>query len=179
MNRKTVWSTFVFLVVVIFATLPLMRDVVNTAKDWEILSVLSLGANGVGLCVVVWIVWNIRSDMTAFNYGVVGILLTLTGVGVYMVKWPSEQVHFVEYGLLGAVAYLGLRIDLGDWQSLVASVLLVALVGYLDEVMQYYLPRRHFGWHDVLINAYSGVLGALMLHWGLPGIRATGGEHAT
>lgn len=80
-------------------------------------------------------------------------------------------MHFVEYGQPGGVAFLGFRNDLGSWDSFVSVVVLVALLGYLDEGMQYDLPRRHFGWHDVLIDAYSGVLGVLLLQWGLTGLR--------
>jgi hypothetical protein len=86
----------------------------------------------------------------------------LAGAGVlwWLRGNPVEQVHLLEYGLLG---FLGLRAArdggfparwrLSFWGAA------VPLAGLADELIQGLLPNRVFDWRDVAVNAVSGLLG--------------------
>jgi hypothetical protein len=78
---------------------------------------------------------------------------------------PVEAVHLVEYGILGVLAARALRHHAADSGSLLAAGLLVALVGTLDEVIQWLVPNRFFDLRDVVINAGSGALVQIALGW--------------
>jgi VanZ family protein len=42
---------------------------------------------------------------------------------------------------------------------------MAALIGLLDEVVQYFLPNRVFDWYDVGLNTCAALIGALALAW--------------
>jgi hypothetical protein len=100
----------------------------------------------------------------------VGSLLWLTGVAALFVGWtlrlwgrPEETVHFVEYGVLGYLAWLALRQHLPDAGVHLGATLLVGLVGLGDEVLQWVVPTRYFDLRDVVINTGAGALVQLAL----------------
>lgn len=170
MTKKTTWMLFLVLVLFIYGTLPLMRDVVNAAKNWGVIDPVTYGINVAGLLGIGGLLWKDRDLMNWKNYAaLLAIALVVLG-GILWVRWPSERIHFLEYGVLGAIAFAGFRFDHGRYTSLVAASLLVGGVGWLDEGIQYLLPRRHYNNHDVAINVLSGFLGGLTVLWGLPGL---------
>jgi len=57
----------------------------------------------------------------------VAILLFLRHVMRHWMTIPSEQIHFVEYGIMGFLAYHALRHHLKGWGLVVAALLIVAL----------------------------------------------------
>jgi len=39
-------------------------------------------------------------------------------------------------------------------------------IGTVDEIYQYFLPRRFFTWYDIILNTIGGILG-ILIYWGL------------
>jgi VanZ family protein len=73
---------------------------------------------------------------------------------------PEEQLHFVQYGLVGVLFVRAVRprIHQEGLSYLIAFVLAV-LAGWLDEVIQGHVPNRHYDVHDIVLNAVSSLLG--------------------
>jgi len=77
----------------------------------------------------------------------------------YLVLFPAEQFHFAEYGVLSWMVYL-ILIREHSLKKTISLVLLLGLAaGVIDEIIQHFLPQRHFEWRDILLNAVSSVLG--------------------
>jgi VanZ family protein len=77
---------------------------------------------------------------------------------------PEERLHFLEYGALAGFTEAALRARraamggaLGALPSLLA-ILITAGLGWLDEIIQYFVPVRVYDWRDVGFNAAAGAL---------------------
>ncbi|HEV3216452.1 MAG TPA: VanZ family protein [Vicinamibacterales bacterium] len=71
-----------------------------------------------------------------------------------------ERVHFVEYGLIALLFYRVWR-DAGDPSSFVLPLLAGAIVGTLDEWLQWFVPVRVGEARDVLLDVVGVVCGLL------------------
>jgi len=75
---------------------------------------------------------------------------------------PAEKLHLVEYGFLSFLllrAMEGVRPRLKKYAAIILSV---ALIGYVDELIQWFLPNRVCDIKDVALNVISGILGLIM-----------------
>ena len=80
-------------------------------------------------------------------------------IGLQMIKLPVEKLHFLEYSILAVLVFRLLRHLRKGVSVYIWSAFLVALLGLIDEVIQYYLPMRSYDLRDVLVNAIAGILG--------------------
>lgn len=77
-----------------------------------------------------------------------------------LIIYPSERIHYVQYGLLTWAAYRAV-------QDRLAAVLIAFLFGFVDEAHQFWIlyatdPIVYFDWNDVVLNL-MGAIGALLL----------------
>lgn len=94
-------------------------------------------------------------------------LLVLAGayttVARRMITTPEEQVHFIQYGLVGVFFARALRPMLQrEGRALVGAFVLAVLAGWIDEILQGLLPSRHYDLRDIALNAVSALLGLLV-----------------
>ncbi|MEK7197011.1 MAG: VanZ family protein [Thermodesulfovibrionales bacterium] len=75
---------------------------------------------------------------------------------IYQMERPEERVHFLEYGILGFL--VSTATGTGS-RHLIRALLLIVLIGSVDEFIQLLLPNRVGDLRDVLMNATGGVLG--------------------
>ena len=84
--------------------------------------------------------------------------------GLYHLKIPEERIHLIEYGLLSVLVFKALEFDLRKKGVLyVLSFFIVVIIGSVDEFIQYILPNRVGDLKDVFLNAFSGLLGLVVL----------------
>ncbi|MEA3490177.1 MAG: VanZ family protein [Candidatus Omnitrophota bacterium] len=82
---------------------------------------------------------------------------------------PVEKVHLLEYGGLSFLLYNALKVDFDRFDVklyLLGGVVCVA-AGFLDEVIQLFLPGRFFDWRDVLFNGASGITAFLVIRFNI------------
>jgi ABC-type uncharacterized transport system permease subunit len=104
-------------------------------------------------------------------YAVVALL-----PGVY--ANAQERIHLVEYGAVALLFRQGLRVaPRSEARAAGLALLLTALAGLGDEVVQAVTPNRHFDWRDVRLNAISGAL-ALAAAMALAAARRPAAERA-
>lgn len=80
---------------------------------------------------------------------------------------PEEAMHFVQYGVLSLLLYRAFRTRHADAGVYVAAFLLGALIGVVDETMQWLTPRRFFDFRDMGINVAAVALVQVALAFGL------------
>ena len=80
---------------------------------------------------------------------------------------PEEALHFVEYGILGVLAYRALTHSVHDVTIYVSAALIVTAVGVIDEWIQWLTPRRVWDLRDIRINCVAGVLTQVAIFAGL------------
>lgn len=93
--------------------------------------------------------------------GVAGLLWLGAIAGVFTAyTWslrgnPEEAVHFVEYGVLGVLLYRAFLHRVRDPSIYVDAALAAAIVGTVDEAVQWLTPGRTWALRDVWLN-FSG-----------------------
>jgi len=75
----------------------------------------------------------------------------------------DKKMHFIEYGLLTFLLYDVLRGRISGRALYPATLLIVALLGSIDEGIQYFVPGRSFDLADLLSNVYAGLLMLVMI----------------
>lgn len=91
-------------------------------------------------------------------------LLTNLGIAYYLMlssltAIPIERVHLIEYGLLSYLAYRCSKNYYSGFIAYALAALLVFDAGFIDEIIQHYLPDRVYDTRDVITNGLSGILG--------------------
>jgi VanZ family protein len=81
----------------------------------------------------------------------------------YHCRFPAERLHLMEYGLLAYLSYRVLRFDFPRASAYVLGFLLSSGFGFMDEVIQYFLPNRVFELRDVVTNVAASALGLLVV----------------
>ncbi|MGH6947935.1 MAG: VanZ family protein, partial [Kiloniellales bacterium] len=77
----------------------------------------------------------------------------------------SEALHFIEYGVLGFLLFGALSHRTRDWGIYLAAALLGAIIGTIDEAIQWLTPRRYWALADIRLNVTAVLLvqGAIAL----------------
>jgi hypothetical protein len=100
-----------------------------------------------------------------------GVALVLAAGTWHLRHGPEEAMHFVQYGVLSVLLYRALRTRFADAGLYAIAFLLGALLGVVDEVIQWIIPRRFFDFRDILINVSAVGLVQIAL---ARGVRPTG-----
>lgn len=169
-TRKQKWLVVVIYTLLIYTTIPIVRPLVDLLED-------SLGVLGmtIGLCMkiifiavgllFVYMLFVKRKNRKTIPYI---YLIILSCIYVYIlakVKVPIERIHLIEYGFLAYFIYSAFRESYTVIKSYVFSFVLVAVFGWMDEGIQYFVPDRYYDIKDVGLNALSGLLALLMVHF--------------
>jgi len=88
-------------------------------------------------------------------------------IGLAGITNPSEGAHYLEYGLLGYLLFRAWRFSIPDAAVYFAAFFSGALVGILDEIIQWITPGRYWDLPDVGMNALAVGLVLLALGTGL------------
>jgi len=155
-EKKKLWIMIGIYIILIYLTLPLMRIVVNTLKDFLGLEIYKIFVDVVLFSAGITAIFlTVRKGWNTFLYMLIPI--GILGVISLFVSIPDEKIHFVQYGLLGALVVLALP-DL-SWLNLLFAFFFVSLVGTIDEGIQWLLPNRFGDWRDVSFNIIGGIFG--------------------
>ncbi len=160
----------VALVIVVTAPfMGLVRDFLLRSLGARFAVVLGIGlAAAIGVAVV-GAALGVREPVPARRWlrlGGLAVALVLLGVQVFgfgtgnPIVDAAERIHLIEYGLLGALFYRAFR-RYGDASVVPLTALAVALVGIVDELVQWWTPVRTGDVRDVVLNAYAGLCGLL------------------
>ncbi len=153
------WSLAIGYVAFIYATLSYVRIPVNYLRSQGILSTSLLILFGIffGSILIAFIrtqtkeVWRYILFFT--------FLGVLIGAASY-VQQPEEKIHFLQYALVGIFFARALSLHSSTkWKILLGSFVLGSLAGWFDEVIQGWLPNRHYDIRDIQFNVFSVLLG--------------------
>lgn len=94
---------------------------------------------------------------------ITAVIACIYGYYLSGMKYPIERIHFLEYGLLGALILQAFSRQIKSWISIILSLSLVYWVGLGDEAIQGILASRVGEIRDCIINLFSGALGIALL----------------
>ncbi len=173
-NEAVSWIFVLFWVLIIYTTIPFARSIqryVVESFDRQLFTAFVL--TSVAVATVLMVVYVIRLYRTTpskawkqiawlFGISVIWVFFTL------MLKTnPEETLHLVQYGVLGLLLFRALSHRVKDTSIYLSALLLGAIIGTMDEVIQWITPERFWDFRDVWINTISGGLMQLMIAFGL------------
>lgn len=161
------WIFLLFYVAFIYATLgsiPTFSKWLEDRYGKEIFATLTyVGAGLASALILAHLIFR-KKERRPLPY------LCLAAVGIFlrhvMRNWitiPVEQIHFVEYGLVGYLCYNALRHHLRGWALVVAAFGLTYLFGMIDESLQGNIPGRVGAQQDMYWNGLAAAMGLWMV----------------
>jgi arylsulfatase A-like enzyme len=170
--RSRTWGLAWGYIAFVYSTIPLMPLVWRTLSEHtqgaaRYLGIAAVVGLGIALLAKVrtprggrrWLTWA----------GLLGIGLAYAYLLQHFARFPAERLHLVEYGLVSYLLLRALSLDLPAPRAYIVALLLTALVGAGDELIQWVLPQRVFELKDVQLNIVSGGLGLLAVRLTLRG----------
>ncbi len=159
-RERRLWLWALAVMVAIYSTLGPAPVLVNALRERNLLRV-SFAA--VVLVLVAALAWQwVKRRPTWSEIGVaLGVALAYW-VTFLRIENPAERTHLIEYGIVAALIHQALleRVRNGRFVPRPAglTVVVTALLGLVDEGIQFLLPNRVFDWIDVFFNAFAGFM---------------------
>jgi hypothetical protein len=88
----------------------------------------------------------------------VGVAAVYAGYAYTLRRDPVEAIHFLQYGVLGVLAFRALTHRMRDPGIYLAAALVGGIVGILDEAIQWAAPRRVWDLRDIWFNFFAASL---------------------
>ncbi len=167
-RQSQLWIAAGLYLLFIYASLPFIRKVTDPLRDagWLRFTVGCLFA----LAFFAFALWLWRRWPGWRRASLLIPILAIYGWILRQAHQPEEQLHLIEYGLLGLLVYAACRRrrreraaetkslgPLGRWPA-VSAVVLSCLAGWGDEGIQYLIPERYYDLRDVAFNAAAAAL---------------------
>ena len=152
-SKKPLWVLSVlysaFLLFLAYGTIP----ITEALKSWGIYALCYWIIFALALFVVGVALWRGRKAITPLRWVGFLIIFMLYWVQYEMLRYSAERVHLITYSLLG-ILYLNLcRHYFPYKQSLITAFVTASIIGFLDEILQHFIPDRFFEWGDVYVNS--------------------------
>lgn len=153
----------VIYVLFIYVTLPVMRNILNFAKDR--LGDLFNSATTFFLVAFLFtiVVMMIHHRLSWQRWLIIFFVLLGYGISLELLHIPEERMHLLEYGFLSFLTYRMYRVKATWRRAAFYAFFTVSFCGTLDEVIQHFLPNRVGDLRDVVINMWSGLLGLILV----------------
>ena len=152
------WLSWCFVALwagVIFATVPIARAlqrVVNEAWGEQAFFYATLAVIAFALGWTGYRLWR-AERMSLDRWLGLFVSAALFAGYVYTLRGnPVEALHFLEYGVLGVLAFRALSHRVRDLTIYPAAALVGAIVGMLDEALQWLTPNRVWDLRDIWFN---------------------------
>ena len=170
-TARRYWTGVGIFIVVLLLTQSVMGFGIDKFKElWgdQALEVVAYLIVAVGAVGVAWVGWRLWARCAISDRVWISVALVAYGIGTSMARYPQERLHYLGYGLLAVLLYLGLARYRGESATgsavvpALAALLVGSLVGFADELLQIVWPRRYFDWADVGMNVIAVGLGLLV-----------------
>ena len=164
------WLAFAAWTVVIFTLVPFANDIQGWIRRQLGGQALFYGLVVLLLVAVVsagrWIWTHRRQRLGASLLWIVAICGAIGGWSWFF-RDAAEPAHFVAFSILGVLAFRALSTRFRDSGVYLAAAALVAIVGTVDEILQWLTPGRFWDLGDIAINAGTAALVQVLIWRGI------------
>ena len=169
-RERTLWLWVLLIVFTIYATLGLMPSLSEYLRDRGLLTVAFV----TGMLLVGGVI--LTKGLKVRPKGVeISVALGLAAVYLLMfmrMANPEERTHLMEYGVVALLIHETMLERTGNGRRIpvpaLLAVLMTAVLGWIDEGIQWILPNRIYDFEDVIFNFLAAVIaigGSLVLGW--------------
>ncbi|TKJ40481.1 hypothetical protein CEE37_09210 [candidate division LCP-89 bacterium B3_LCP] len=156
------WAALIGWVGFIYATLgtvPTWREFLQDRYGEGIFGTITYFAAGICLVAILFYMLFGRKERKFFPYIVlVLVMLFLRYTMRHWITIPVEQIHFIEYGMVGFLAFNALRYHLSGWALITAALFIAYFFGMIDECIQGLLENRVGEQRDMYWNGLAAAL---------------------
>ncbi len=144
----------------LFLSLPFAREALERLDQAGLSGVLALALLSCWAGLAVFLLRRAfrRRARTRAVLGTVFFLALYAAAAAFSTSLMAERIHFIEYGILAVLCLRAAVRRLRGLRALLYSLLAVVIVGFLDEVIQGFLPGRFYDLRDILIDTLAGAL---------------------
>lgn len=150
----------------IFALIPysteLQRAVTTRLGDATFRWLVAALLGAVALAAAVWVLRR-RPEHALGRLGWIVGIVAIAVIWSWRLRGKAEALHWVEYGVLSLLAFHALRPRLRDVGIYFVAAAATAVIGTVDEILQWLVPGRFFDLADILMNAGIGCLTLLLI----------------
>ena len=154
------WTYVVAWTLVLLATLPLagwlQQSIERYAGKWVYVALVGFLVAlfaGVSARYVIR-TQHIKNSNVLWIAGPAMIVVGITATS----RTPIEGIHFIQFGVLGLLAFRALSHRMRDLGVYLSATLIATMVGTVDEAIQWMLPDRVFDHRDILFNLSGALL---------------------
>ena len=170
-RERRLWLWLLAVLIAIYSTLGLAGILVDFLRDRGMLDDFYVTAALLILVIILTQGLTIRPGVVDIAVGL-GVAVSFFMIVVRMGIPLEERTHLIEYGVVAVLVYQALTERQRSGRKVpalpVLAVVVTALLGLLDEGIQFFLPNRVFDIRDVGFNALAGVIAvgaSLALAW--------------
>ena len=169
-RERRLWLCALAVVAAIFSTLGLASLMAEVLYSQTLSAVVFLVCMAlVGLTILTQ---GLRARPGGVEIGI-GLGIAVVYLMLFLRLTIPERSHLIEYSVLAVFIYEALAERARRGRRVGAPALLAilatTLIGTIDEVIQLFLPSRHFDWTDIIFNFLAGlmaVVSLVLLSWG-------------
>jgi len=151
------WLLFALWSLVIFVTIPIARTLQEFVRQhWGRETFTYVVIAVVVLAAVTAILYRLRlSVSTGGPVWLAFISMIFIGYTIRLSAAPAEAVHFLEYAVLGLLIYRALTHRVKDASIYFMALMIGAMVGIMDEAVQWVTPKRFWDLKDIWLNFFA------------------------
>ena len=170
-RERRLWAWTLAVVAAIYGAAVFAGSLVEVIRAEKALAIAFASGFGLAIAAVVGLAASRRSS--AEGWVALGVAATYLMIGVRAGVPAIERTHLFEYGILAVLLYEAMVERKANGATVVApwffAVVGAAMLGWLDEVIQAFVPTRVYDARDVGVNALAAsiaVSAVAVLRWG-------------
>jgi hypothetical protein len=156
------WLPVVAWTLFIYASIPLARAVQQwVTEHWTraVFSWVVYACVAIGVLAAIGYLRRRAGQVARHQWIVLGVLAAIFSWGTWHLRANAEEaIHLPQYAVLSLLLYRAFSRRYADRAAYLCAALLGAFLGIFDEVIQWAVPRRQFGFNDIVNNVMSVVL---------------------
>lgn len=142
----------------IYSTLGSIRTVSNALRDAGLLRLTVAIVFGVAALLAVAVLLRHPAARTLRTGAAIGLVALVYAAVTLPMSSPEEKLHFVQYGVVGLLAFFAAPAGWPAWARYLGAALFTLAAGWVDEGIQAVLPERYYDLRDVGFNAAAGAM---------------------
>jgi hypothetical protein len=159
-RERRLWTGALAILIAIMASAVFAGSLVDFLRSQALLGVAFTA--GFALAATTIVAIAVRGPQSAEIWIVPGVLAAIAMIPVRSGVPAPERTHLFEYGLLAVVLYEALTERRSHGAAVpspgLSAVCAASILGWLDEVVQAFVPGRIYDTRDVGVNALAALL---------------------
>lgn len=164
------WIAVFLWMAVIFITIPLARSLQSIVRDSFGKASFGYLVIAVLVAVTIFVIFRLKQVIQLGHSNLWWLVACCAFLVAYTVRlWdnPVEAVHFLQYGFLAVLLFYAFLWRYKNHLVYLAVIMATALIGIIDEAIQWLVPKRVWGLSDIGINTLSAVVVCLAIAFGI------------